>query len=490
MDAKLIDEKFDIRSMRMLIDGKLVESSTGKTFEIANPSTGGVITEVPEASKVDVTLAIDAAERAQPDWAQLPIPERARYMRELARLLSEYGEEILRIEVLDTGNIISEMRRDVQASVNQLNYYAGLGYELKGNTIPATLENIHLTIREPFGVVGRIIPFNHPLMFAAAKMAAPLIVGNTIVIKPSEQSPLSACCLAELCAEIFPPGVVNIVTGFGEEAGDAIVCDPRVKRIAFIGSVETGMMIQRRAAEHSVKSVSLELGGKNPMIVFPDADLVKAITGAIKGMNFGWQGQSCGSTSRLFLHESIHDQFVSKMIEKIENLVIGDPLEETSQVGPINNLAQLEKVMSFVEGAREEGANLASGGKRPPGKEFENGYWFEPTVFTEVDPKMHLAQKEVFGPVLSVFKWNSIDEVLKIANSLEYGLSGSIWSQNINSALGTARKLQSGYIWINGVGAHFPATPFGGFKNSGTGKEEAFDDMISYSEEKVINIML
>ncbi|MGI9570941.1 MAG: aldehyde dehydrogenase family protein, partial [Desulfobulbia bacterium] len=283
MNSLQLNNRFDLDSMRMLINGDLVASESGRSFDSINPTNGNVITAVPEATRADVTKAIDAAENAQPEWAGLPVAERSRYMRELAEQIAKYGEELLRVEVLDTGNIISEMRRDVQASVNQLNYYAGLGYELKGNTIPATPYNLHITIRQPYGIVGRIIPFNHPLMFAAAKMGAPLIAGNTMIIKPSEQSPLSACCLAELCAEFLPPGVVNFVTGFGDEAGDAIVCDPRVKRIAFIGSVETGMMIQRRAAEHAVKNVSLELGGKNPMIIFPDADFDKAVVGAIKG---------------------------------------------------------------------------------------------------------------------------------------------------------------------------------------------------------------
>lgn len=482
---------FQPHAAKNLIDGKLVESETGRRYESINPATGEVIGSVPEGSKADVDAAVEAGERAQPAWAALSVLERAGYLRRLASALRAHADAILDIEVVDTGNTITEMRLDVANAANQLDYYAGLGYEVKGTTTPASPGNLHITVREPYGVVGRIVPFNHPLLFAAAKIAAPLIVGNTVVVKPAEQSPLSACYMAELCAEIFPAGVVNIVTGFGKEAGDALVRHPRVKRLGFIGSVETGLLIQRRAAEVVVKHVSLELGGKNPMIIFPDADLEKATHAAMRGMNFGWQGQSCGSTSRLFLHESIHDEVLANLVAKIEALKIGDPLDPASQVGPINNKAQYEKVRGFVETTLAEGGKLETGGKRPEGAQFsENGFWWEPTVFSGMTPDMTLARKEVFGPVLAVFKWSDLDETIEIANSLEYGLSGSVWTSDISTGLKTAQRINSGYIWINGVGTHFPAMPFGGKKNSGTGNEESIGDMLSYTEEKAINIIL
>lgn len=482
---------FDLNTGKNLIDGKLVESESGRRYNSVNPATGLVIGSVPESSAADMDAAVAAGERAQPAWAALSVLERAGYMRRLASALRAHGDAILEIEVLDTGNTITEMRHDVTNAANQLDYYAGLGYEVKGTTTPATPGNLHLTVREPYGVVGRIVPFNHPLMFAAAKIAAPLIVGNTVVVKPAEQSPLSAGYLAELCAEIFPAGVVNIVNGFGKEAGDALVRHPRVKRIGFIGSVETGLLIQRRAAEVAVKNISLELGGKNPMIVFPDADLEKATTAAMRGMNFGWQGQSCGSTSRLFLHESIHDEVLGNLIAKIKGLKIADPLDPSAQVGPINNKAQYEKVQRFVATTLAEGGKLETGGKRPEGAQFaDDGYWWEPTVFSGMSEDMTLARNEVFGPILAVFKWSDLDDTIRIANSLEFGLSGSVWSSNITTALKTAQRINSGYIWVNGVGTHFPAMPFGGKKNSGVGNEESIADMLSYTEEKVINILL
>lgn len=480
---------FDYMTAQMLIDGELTESESGKRYESINPCDASVLGTVPEANETDVNRAVAAAERAQKDWGRLPIRERGDYLRRLAMALREHADALLDIEVRDTGNTIAEMTHDVANGANQLDYYAGLGFEIKGATIPATPGNLHLTLREPYGVVGKIVPFNHPLMFAAAKMAAPLIAGNTVVIKPAEQSPLSACYLARLCAEIFPPGVVNLVTGDGKGAGDAIVRHPKVKRIGFIGSVETGMLIQRRAAEVAVKHISLELGGKNPMIVFPDADLEGAATAAMKGMNFGWQGQSCGSTSRLFLHEEIHDEVLANLIAKIEAREIGNPWDPAAQVGPINNRAQYEKVQRFVKITLEEGGKLETGGERPEGFP-EDGYWWKPTVFSGMRPNMTLAQQEVFGPVLAVFKWSDIDETIEIANSLEYGLSGSVWSQNIDKALTTAQRIDSGYIWVNGVGTHFPAVPFGGRKNSGTGNEESYSDLMSYTEEKAINILL
>lgn len=482
---------FDMNAAQMLIDGEIVESESGQRYDSLDPCTGGVLGSVPRGTEADMNRAVAAADRAQPVWAALSMPERASYLKKLANTLREHADAVLDIEVRDTGNTITEMRHDVSNSANQLDYYAGLGYELKGRTIPASAKNLHLTVREPYGVVGKIVPFNHPLMFAAAKMAAPLITGNTVVIKPADQSPLSACYLALLCKEIFPKGVVNIVTGLGAEAGDALVRHPKVKRIGFIGSVETGMLIQRRAAEVAVKTISLELGGKNPMIVFPDADLEKAADAAMRGMNFGWQGQSCGSTSRLFLHADIHDKILADLVAKVEARKIGNPWDPKAQVGPINNKAQYEKVQKFVETTLKEGGKLETGGKRPDGPQFaEGGYWWEPTIFSGMRPDMTLAQREVFGPVLAVFKWTDLDETIAIANSLEYGLTGSVWSRDINKALNTARRIDSGVIWVNGVGTHFPAVPFGGKKNSGTGAEESYEDMLSYTEEKAINIIL
>ncbi len=475
----------------MLINGELCASESGAWMDSINPATEEVISRVPAGTAKDMDRAVEAAEAAQPAWAALPIEKRAEYLVAISDAMAARSEEILHVEVVDTGNTIFKMRDDVRKAIEQIKYFAGLGYEIKGQTVPSSPKNIHVTFREPYGVVGRIIPFNHPISFAASRLAAPLIAGNTMVEKPSDQSPLSAAILAEICQQVLPKGVVNIVTGTGIGAGDALVRHPRVKRIAFIGSVKTGMAIQRSAAEVAVKHVTLELGGKNPMIVFPDADYDKAVTSAVAGMNFAWQGQSCGSTSRLFLHESIHDRFLADIVKKIETLRLGDPLDESSEMGPMNSKLQYDKTLGYIKAGQEDGARLVTGGKRASGKKlFDKGYWIEPTVFADVKRNHRIAMEEIFGPVLSVFKWKDADEAIDIANSTEYGLSASIWTNDLNTALTTAKRIQSGYMWINGASGHFKATPFGGFKNSGIGREEGIDELLSYTEEKTIHIML
>jgi acyl-CoA reductase-like NAD-dependent aldehyde dehydrogenase len=283
--------------------------------------------------------------------------------------------------------------------------------------------------------------------------------------------------------------VVNIVTGDGPTVGDALVRHPRVKRIAFTGSAETGMLIQRAAAEVAVKHVTLELGGKNPMIVFPDADLDKAIPAAVAGMNFAWQGQSCGSTSRLFVHDTLYDRVLAGVIERVRALRIGMPLDPDSQVGPMNNKEQLDKAVKYIALGVEEGARLVAGGKRPAGETFEKGYWIEPAVFADVTMDMRIANEEIFGPVLSVIRWTDVDEVIAMANATEYGLTASIWTRNMDAALTAARRVESGYVWINGSSRHYRSMPFGGMKNSGIGREEGIEELLSYTETKAIHIL-
>lgn len=366
----------ELFSKQMLIGGRLVESVTGQTLDVINPANEQLVGRVPSGAADDVDRAVQAAAGAQPDWMATDITERAALLRSLAHVLEERQAELTRVEVIDTGNTITKMRGDVAKAVAQIEYFAGIGLELKGETVPSTARHLHLTIREPFGVVGRIVPFNHPLMFAAARMAAPLMAGNTIVIKPAEQSPISSCILGEICADVLPPGVVNIVTGHGETAGDALVRHPAVKRIGFTGSVATGLAIQRAAAETAVKTITLELGGKNPCIVFPDTGVDVAVDAAISGMNFAWQGQSCGSTSRLFVHESQYAAVTAELKKRVEALRVGDPLDESSDMGPINSAAHYEKVLSAVAAGQEDGATLLTGGDRPAGEYFHRGTGF------------------------------------------------------------------------------------------------------------------
>lgn len=382
------------------------------------------------------------------------------------------------------------MSRDVAHAVHALEYFAGLGYELKGHSVPASPGNLHFSVREPYGVVGGIAPFNHPIMFAATRMAAPLMAGNTVVIKPAEQSPLSTAVLGELCAELLPPGVANIITGYGDEVGEALVRHPAVKRIAFTGSVETGLRIQRSAAEVAVKHITLELGGKNPMIVCPDVELEKAVAAAVAGMNFAWQGQSCGSTSRLLVHDSLYDRFAEQLAARVAQIRVGDPLDPAVQMGPINSRPQYEKVLRYIALGREEDARLLAGGRRPAGEHFERGFWVEPTVFADVTPGMRLAQEEIFGPVLSMLRWRDIDEAVAIANGTQYGLTAAVWTRDLDQALRIGQRLHAGYVWINGCSAHFPGMPFGGFKNSGVGREGGLEELLSFTEEKAYHVIL
>lgn len=475
---------------RMLIGGELVESASGEWIDSINPATEEVIGRFPKGNEKDVARAVDAAERAWPAWNAMGVAARSQALRKFGQLMLERADELLEVEVRDTGNTIAPMRGDVRMGVEGLNYYAGLGYELKGESIPATSNHLHFSVREPYGVVGRIVPFNHPVMFATARTAAALMAGNAVVVKPPETASLSALILSEIAREALPPGVFNIVTGLGSETGAALVRHPEVKRIAFIGSVETGKAIQRMAAETAVKHVTLELGGKNPMIVFPDVDPKAVVDAAVAGMNFSWQGQSCGSTSRLLLHESIHDQVVEGLVERINAIRVGDPMSADSQMGAINSKGQYEKVLRYIDVAKSEGARLLAGGGRPTGPGFEKGFWIRPTLFADVKQSMRIANEEVFGPILSVIKWSNFEEAINIANATDLGLTASVWTQNIDDALGAARRVRSGYIWINCVGPHYPAMAYGGMKNSGVGREEGIEEMLSYTEQKVFNISM
>ena len=340
-------------------------------------------------------------------------------------------------------------------------------------------------------MVGRIIPFNHPIKFAANALAAPLMAGNCVVLKPPETSPLSATMLGEICREVLPAGVVNIVTGTGMPAGDALARHPNVKRIAFTGSVPTGRAIQRAAAEGGIKHVTLELGGKNPLIAFPDMDPDKVAAIAVAGMNFAWQGQSCGSTSRLLLHESLYKPVLERVVERVAALRLGDPLDDKSQMGPINSKRHYERVVSMVESGMRRGRE-ADDRRQAAGRQRLLARLLARTdrVRRRRSPSMRIAREEIFGPVLSVFQWKDEDEALKLANSTEYGLTASIFTNDLKTAFRAARAVKSGYVWINGASGHFYGTPFGGYKNSGLGREEGIDELLSYTEVKTIHVLL
>jgi betaine-aldehyde dehydrogenase len=482
--------KFVTTADRMLIGGELVHSSSGEFDYSINPANEETIGRSPRGTAADVERAVRAAEAAWPSWVALAPAVRGAKMRAFGDALRKRAEEILQVEVADTGNTITPMRGDVGMAVDSLDYYAGLIHELKGETIPATHENLHITLREPYGVVARIAPFNHPLMFAVARTAAALAAGNAVIVKPPETSPLSAMILAEIAQQALPPGIFNIITGDGRNVGDAIVRHPDIKRIAFIGSPATGRAIQRAAAESAVKHVTLELGGKNPLVAFPDVDPDIIADAAVRGMNFSWQGQSCGSTSRLLLHADIYDAVLDRVVERVRALKLGDPSDPATSMGPVNSRIQYDKVFSFFASASADGARLMTGGKRPAGAAFAKGFWIEPTVYAEVEPGMRLWREEVFGPILSVGRWRDFDEAVDKANSTEYGLTGAVWTNDLRDALTVIRRIRSGHTWVNGCSSHFLGVPFGGMKNSGVGREEGIEEMFSYTETKTVNIML
>lgn len=473
----------------MLIGGDLVDSSSGEVFPSINPADESVIGEVPRGTAADVERAVECARRAQPAWADLPVSERAGHLLRLADALEARADDLLRLEVADTGNTVTGMAADIASCIDRVRYNAGLAYELQGTTFPSEPDKLQLTLREPFGVVGRIVAFNHPAAMAIHGVAAPLIAGNTMVLKPSEQCSLSATLFAEIASEILPSGVLNIVTG-EREVGEALVRHPHVKRLSFVGSVATGMAIQRSAAESAVKSISLELGGKNPFIVFPDAPIADVATAAVSAMNFTWQGQSCNSTSRLFLHDDIHDAVLEAVAAKVRNLRLGDPCLRTTQMGAMVSQAQLDQSERYVQLALDEGARLVCGGRRPAGEQFRKGFWFEPTVLADVRQDMRVAREEVFGPVLSVLRWSNEADVIEQANSLDVGLTGVVWSRDVGKALRMAKRLESGYIWVNGSTTNAKALPFGGYKNSGVGNERGLQEIYSYTQSKSVQIFL
>lgn len=479
------------RAWDLLIGGELVPPRDGATMSAINPATGRALCEIPLGSPEDVSRAVSAAKASFPLWRDTSAAERASLVSRLADAVEAHGDELALLDTWDNGSPIREMRNDVRFAAAQMRYFAGLALQLRGETIPTPDGSLDFTLHEPFGVVGRIIPFNHPLLFAAARIAAPLVAGNTVVLKPSEQTSLSALRLGELAREILPAGVLSVVTGYGDTVGDALVRHPDVPRIAFTGDVAVGRRIQASAAETVVKTVTLELGGKNPIIVFPDADIDDAVAGALRGMNFTWQGQSCGSTSRLFVHRSIFDAFVDALGARMDALRQGDPTDETTEVGAIVSERQHAKVMTYIEmGLDHPGARLVAGGGPPQDDALRDGLFVRPTLFVLEDDDIPLVREEIFGPVLVAMAFETYEEVIERANSVKFGLTASVWTPDVRTALRAARDLQAGYVWVNTSSTHIPGAPFGGVKSSGVGREEGIEELYSYTQVKNVNIAL
>ena len=470
----------------IFFNGSFSEGDT--RLQSRNPATGEEILEVSGASPIMVDQIVERASRAQPGWWNLDIRERVACVRNFIHQIEAHGEELAMLDAIDSGNPYKGMLIDIKISLAVMDLFAGLATEIKGASFPGSSERINFSVREPLGVITRIVPFNHPMMFTCIKSVAPLIAGNAVIIKPSEHTPLSALRIAELAGNLFPPGIFNIVNG-GRETGSALSQHPKVRNVSLVGSVPTGKAVLADASR-TIKSVLLELGGKNPLIVCPDTDVDFAVATAVKGMNLTWTaGQSCGSTSRLLVHESLYDDVVDGVTEAFSQLKLGIPSDKQTEMGCLTTGPHFDKVREYLSIGMAEGARMTTGGL-PDQSPHPEGYFIRPTVFSDVDPSMRIANEEIFGPILSVIPWKTDNQVLEIANSVDYGLTAGILSDDINQALRMSREIQAGYVWINNSSDHYPGVPFGGYKDSGLGREECLDEMLAYTQVKAINVHL
>ena len=464
------------------------EPLSGKFADTLNPSTAESLGRVAIAGAADVDAAVAAARRGSVEWRAVAPLERARILRRIAELLRKNAGELALIDAANCGNPVREMTSDAMVAAAQLEFFAGLVTEMKGASIPMGPDVVNFSVREPYGVVARIVPFNHPFMFAAGKSAAPLAAGNSVVLKPPEQAPLSALRLAELLDGLLPPGVFNVVPG-DSGTGAALASHPDVAMVAIIGSVAAGRAVMR-AASDTVKPVLLELGGKNALIAYPDADPDEVAAAVVAGMNFTWCGQSCGSTSRAYLHASIHDAVVERVKAVVAGFKPGIATDPATTMGAIVSRVQRDRVLEYIASARSEGARLLCGGNRPQDPALAAGFFVEPTVFVDVTSAMRIAREEIFGPVLAILRWSDEARMRDEVNAVPYGLTCSIWTNDLSTAHRAAMAIQAGYVWINEVGKHFLGAPFGGVKQSGFGREECLEEMLRFTQEKNIHVKL
>jgi betaine-aldehyde dehydrogenase len=470
----------------LYIGGEWRDAAGGRTTTY-NPGKGTELASVAEANANDVEMAVAAAHKAFLSWRKVKPLERAALLKRIAAVVRENAEELALLDSANCGNPVRAMTRDVMDGAALIDYFAGLAIEAKGEVMPVGEGRLNMTLQEPYGVCVRILAYNHPLMFAAGKLAAPLVTGNTVILKPPPQAPLSVIRMMELIDGILPPGVLSLLTG-GLECGKALVSHPLTRVVGLVGSVPAGRAAAVSAAE-GLKHVALELGGKNALIAYPDADIERTVAGAISGMNFAWCGQSCGSTSRLFVHESVHDEVLQGVLEKLEAFKPGIPTEMSTTMGAIISPVQLGKIKSYVEIGRNE-ADLVYGGTTPTDCELQGGNYINPTVFADVDMSKRIAREEIFGPVISVIKWSDEDQMFGDVNAVEYGLTASIFTTNLKNAHHASRQVESGYVWVNDAGPHILGAPFGGYKMSGLGREEAFSELYAFTQTKNVNITL
>jgi aldehyde dehydrogenase (NAD+) len=476
-----------VTQTRLLINNQWVDPVEGGTFDTLNPATGEVIAKVAAATAADVDKAVKAARKALESgpWKTMDAADRGKLMFRLADLIEKNAEELAQLEALNSGKTINDARGDMNGVANTLRYYAGWADKVEGRTVPVRGPFLSYTLRQPVGVVGQIIPWNFPLLMLAWKWGPALACGNTIVMKPAEQTPLTAIRAGELAIEAgFPPGVINLLQGYGETCGDAMVKHPGIDKIAFTGHVDTARIIQKNAAD-SLKRVTFELGGKSPNVIFADADMDKAVAGAFHAIYFHG-GQCCTAGSRLFVQENVRQEFVERLAEKSKERRLGDPLDPKTEQGPQVSQEQMDKILGYVNLGQKEGATLLTGGQRHGNK----GFFVEPTVFDNVKDEMAIAKDEIFGPVVSVLPFKTMEEVVERANNTSYGLAAAIWTRDIDKAHRYAREVKAGTVWVNCYHVVDTTTPFGGFKMSGQGRENGEAALEHYTELKTVTIKL
>ncbi len=480
-----------ILKMKMLIGGEWRDSSNGSVSSVLDPSSNQVVAEVPRGSKQDAKSAVEAATAGlfSPEWRDMDASKRGRILTKLTGLVRESSDELSRLETLCVGKPLRESKGDVAWAARAFEYFAGLADKIEGETIPVPPKRLNYTLKEPLGVTVHIVPWNYPISIAARSIAPALAAGNTAIVKPSELTPLTALKLGELAVKAgVPKGVLNIVTGSGAEVGSALVSDRDVDGIVFTGSNETGKEVMQAAAKN-VTQVLLELGGKNPHIVFPDADLSRALRSVKDGI-FTNAGQMCWAGSRAFVHESVYEGFVNELVAKTKVMKLGPGMEGTSEMGPVVSKQRQETILDYVKEGVEEGARLLCGGNRPSDPRLAKGNFVEPTIFEDVTGEMKIGCDEIFGPVLSITRFRSVDEVVALANETDYGLYGGVWTSNLKTAHEVASRLQCGVVAINEFLVTFPSTPFGGYKESGLGHENGIRALQYYTRTKNVSVNL